>query len=173
MGDGTLFDSLPGWDVLEGGYRRELLVFGLGLLLAGVMLYWTYTAAGETSRLRERQARFERTLASYMQLRSRRDLDATAADTSPNPLAYLGEKAHGTGVGEDRLVALTPSGEGPRGRTAYRIRFEGIPLRPALIFLRELETEGRMGVHELTIARVSADARQFDVTFRLLNLNPS
>lgn len=174
MGDWTLtLDHLPGWEFLEEGYRRELALFALGLLLAALMLYWTYTASRDTARTRERYTRFERTLAQYMQLQARRDSDLTAADTSPNPLAYLGEKARGTGVGEDRLVALTPSGEGPRGRTAYRIRFEGIPLRPALVLLRELETEGRMGVRELTVARVSSDADQFDVTLRLLHLNPS
>ncbi len=174
MADLSLLEHLPGWETLTEEVNREKAAFGLALLLAVFMLYWTYSAAGETADLRERTDRFERTLATYMELRARRDLASAAeSDTTTNPLAYLGEKARSTGVGEDRLTALTPSGEGPRGRTAYRVRFEGIPLRPALVLLRDLETERRMGVRELTIARVGVDAQQFDVTFRLLNLGPS
>lgn len=174
MGNLELLERLPGWETLTEAINREKAAFGLGLLLAVFMLYWTYSAAEETADLRERVGRFEKSLATYMELRARRDLASAArSDTATNPLAYLGEKARTIGVGEDRLTALTPSGEGPRGRTAYRVRFEGIPLRPALVLLRELETERRMGVRELTIARVGVDAEQFDVTFRLLNLGPS
>jgi len=152
--------------------RTEQILFGLGLLVALGLLYGVYSASLHTRDLRERRARFETALENYLRLRPGEG-PAPSEEGLSNPLAYLGEKVRSSGVRDDRLMALTPSGEGPRGRPAYRIRFEGIPLRPAVVLLRELESEGRFGVREFTVARVGSQTSRYDVTLRLLGLGGS